>query len=441
MKHIKLLVVLFLIMPLLQYAQSNNEIVKEVQKLLLKNYIILDKAKETNIHLDTLIKENYFDKFKDPNEFAKALSKEMQKITKDRHLNVAPPRPPRPRRTSSEFVQRHLRNMVQFRSRGFGELNLFEGNVAYVNLIGFRREDLSKVDDIMSLFSTADAIIIDLRENGGGSVLGEYWSSYFFKEGTHLNSRHTRVTNKTVDYKTEKVKGRKRLEMPIFILTSNFTFSAAEAFAYDLQSRKRATIIGESTGGGAHPVNFIRLPKGFGLIVPDSESLNPITKTNWEGTGVIPDVKTSKGEALNKGKELAKIAAKKYRETPFNTLKVIFDKKKISTADENKINELFSLLLERKHLEDFMINNMGYSYLDTDNIIAALAIFKSNLKFFPNSPNAHDSYAEALAKNNQKKLALKHYKMAVALARKTSDRSLNYFVDTLEKFKKENNFD
>jgi tetratricopeptide (TPR) repeat protein len=331
--------------------------------------------------------------------------------------------------------------MVQFRTRGFGELNLFEGNVAYVNLIGFRREDLSKVDDIMSLFSTADAIIIDLRENGGGSVLGEYWSNYFLKDGIHLNSRYTRVTDKTVNYTTEKVKGRKRLEMPIFILTSNFTFSAAEGFAYDLQSRKRAIIVGETTGGGAHPVNFIRLPKGFGLIVPDSESINPITKSNWEGTGVIPDVKTSKEKALNKAIELAKIAAKKYRETPFNTLKTILDKKNISTTDENKINELFSVLLEREHLEDFMINNMGYSYLDTKNVTAALAIFKSNLKFLPNSPNAHDSYAEALAINKQTKLALKYYKKAVALAKKNSDRSLNYFVETLEKFKKENNLE
>ena len=432
MKYFKItfFTILFFI-PLLQFAQSNNDIIKNIQGLMLENYIFLDKAKETNLHLDSLMTTKYFDTYTDPKEFSIALTTEMQKITKDKHLNVAPPRPPRPPRNNSDFISRHLTNTVRFRSGGFAKIDLLEGNVGYVELRGFRREDISKVDNVMNYFSTADAIIIDLRKNGGGSNLGLYWSSYFLKNNTHLTGTYERRTDTKKEQNTFSVKGNKRLEMPIFILTSNRTFSAAEAFAYDLQSRKRAIIIGETTGGGAHPVDFIRLPKGYGLIVPYAESINPITKSNWEGVGVIPDVKTSKEESLTKAKELAIIAAKNYRENPFNELKAILEKNDISEKEENSVCELFKILLKRKHLEDFMINNMGYSYLGNEQINAAYVIFKSNTEIYPDLPNAHDSFAEVLALKGKKEEALKHYKQAVLLAEKQNDRQVNVYKNNL----------
>lgn len=436
MKYFKItfFTLLFFTPPLL-FAQSNNDIIKNVQELMLENYIFLDKAKETNLHLDGLMATNYFDTYTVPKDFVKALSVEIQKITNDKHLNVTPPRPPRSPQNNSDFTSRHLTNLVRFRSGGFGKIDLLEGNVGYVKLKGFRREDLSKVDDVMNYLSTADAIIIDLRENGGGNSLGLYWSSYFFKKDIHLTGTYERRTDTKVELKTVSVKGNKRLDMPIFILTSNYTFSAAEAFAYDLQSRKRAIIIGETTGGGAHPVDFIRLPKGYGLIVPYAESINPITKSNWEGVGVVPDIKTSKEESLTKAKELAIIAAKKYREKPFNEIKLLLAKSDISQNDEDTVCELFKLLLKRNHLEDFMINNMGYSYLRDKHINAAYIIFKSNMNIFPDSPNAHDSYAEVLALKGNKKEALKHYKQAILLAEKQNDRQLDMYKNNLLNFK------
>lgn len=421
-------------MPLLQFAQSNKDIIKNIQQLMLENYIFLDKAEETNLHLDGLMATNYFDKYTDSKDFAKALSVEMQKITNDKHLNVAPPRPPRPPRNNVDFTSRHLTNLVRFRSGGFGKIDVLEGNVGYVELKGFRREDISKVDDVMNYLSTADAIIIDLRENGGGSNLGLYWSSYFLETGIHLTGKYERRTDSKVASKTVSVKGNKRLDMPIFILTSNYTFSAAEAFAYDLQSRKRATIIGETTGGGAHPVDFMRLPKGYGLIVPYAESINPITKSNWEGVGVIPDIKTQKEASLAKATELAIIAAKNYRENPFNELKVFLEKNDISKEEEDSVCKLLELLLKRKHLEGFMINDMGYSYLENQQLNSAYVIFKSNTRIYPESPNAHDSYAEVLALKGDKKEALNHYKQAVLLAEKQNDRQLDRYKKNLSNF-------
>lgn len=401
---------------------------------MLENYIFLNKAKETNLHLDSLMESGYFDTYTTSKDFAKALSIEMQKITKDKHLNVAPPRPPRSPQENPDFISWHLDNLVRFRSGGFGKIDLLEGNVGYVELKGFRREDIPKVDDIMNYFSTTDALIIDLRENGGGNSLGLYWSSYFLEEDIPLTGTYERRTDIKTELKTLAIKGRRRLDMPIFILTSNYTFSAAEAFAYDLQSRKRVTIVGEVTGGGAHPVDGMPLPKGYRLIVPYAESINPITKTNWEGVGVMPDVMTKKEDALTKAKELAIVMAKNYREKPFNELKTLLDKDTISQKEEEIVSELLQLLLSRKHLEDFMINNMGYAYLDRKKINTAYIIFKFNLSIFPNSPNAHDSYAEILALKGNKEGALKHYKKAVLLAEKQQDRRLDMYREHLKSF-------
>ncbi|WP_348717056.1 S41 family peptidase [Tenacibaculum sp. 190130A14a] len=427
----------FIFLPLSHFAQSKNDIIKSIKKLMMENYIFLEKAKETNKHLDQLMLTNYFDKYTTPRDFARALSKEMQKITKDKHLNIAPPRTRRRRQNNMDFMSRHLSNLVRFRSRGFGRIDVLEGNVGYVELKGFRREDIPKVDDIMNYLSTTDAIIIDLRQNGGGNGLGRYWSSYFLKEHTHLSGTYERRTDSRTEIKTIAVKGRQRLDMPIYILTSNRTFSAAEAFSYDLQSRNRAIIVGETTGGGAHPVNYMRLPKGYGIIMPYARSISPVTKSNWEGVGVIPDVKTTKEEALNRALLLAKEAAKKYREHPFKTLKSILEKEQISENDELEVYKLFQLLLNRKHLEDFVINDLGYSYLDRKKIATADIIFKLNLKLFPKSPNSHDSYASVLALQGNKKEALKHYQKAVLLAKEQNDRRLNMYKANLLKLKGE----
>ena len=425
---------LLVFIPLVSFGQGNNDIIKKIQELMEDNYIFLDKAKETNLHLDSLMVINYFDTYTEPIEFSKALSVEMQKITKDKHLNVAPPRSPRPPGNNPDFISRHLINTLRFRSGGFAKIDLLDGNVGYVELKGFRREDISKADDVMNYLSTADAIIIDLRENGGGNSLGLYWSSYFLKDNTSLSGIYERRTDTKTELKTVDIKGDKRLDMPIFILTSNYTFSAAEAFAYDLQSMKRAIIIGEITGGGAHPVDFIRLPKGYGLIVPYAESINPITKSNWEGVGVIPDFETTKEKSLTKAHELAIIAAKNYREKPFNKLKSILEQKNILEREEDTVCDLLKLLLKRKHLEGFMINDMGYAYLGNKQLNAACAIFKSNTEIFTDSPNAHDSYAEVLALKGNKKEALKHYKKAVFLAEKQNDRQLDAFKKNLSTF-------
>ena len=164
------------------------------------------------------------------------------------------------------------------RSSPFGQTRRLEGNVAY------------------------------LRQNGGNPNLVALVSSYSFgDEAVHLNSLYWRVPDRTDHFYTDpRVEGRRfGPTKPIYVLTSARTFSGAEEFAYNLQTRKRATVVGETTGGGAHPGGGVALPHGLRVFVPSGRAINPITKTNWEGTGVKPDLAVAADAALAAAHKLA----------------------------------------------------------------------------------------------------------------------------------------
>lgn len=160
----------------------------------------------------------------------------------------------------------------------------------------------------LNFLANADALIIDLRSNGGGSPsMIQLITSYFFDKPVHLNSFYTRATDSYEEFWThEEVEGKRMTDVKIYILTSGYTFSAAEEFTYNLKNLKRGTVIGETTGGGAHPVTSVDFPEdGFRLVLPFGKAVNPITKTNWEGTGVSPNIKTSEKEAWDVAYEKA----------------------------------------------------------------------------------------------------------------------------------------
>ena len=419
---------------------NKAKIIEEIKIIMSEQYIFLDTAEATNDHLDKLVSEHFFAQYTTPKEFARALTKEMRRFTKDKHIAVIPPRPQNAQPRQEEFPKthsfdRHLNGLMQFRSGGFGEVNFFDGNVAYFRLDGFRREEKFQIDPLMEYLSTADAIIIDLRYNGGGGSIVNYLSSYFLPSHIRLSSTYTRRSDSTKHYKTVPVNGRKRLDVPLLILTSERTFSAAEAFSYNLQAQHRATIIGEPTGGGAHPVDRMRLSHGLSFIVPYARSINPVTKTNWEGTGVIPDIQTTADHSLNKAKELAKIKATVYREAPFKELEQILNQDALSLKDDDKVLELLALILSRHHLEDFMVHNIALEYKRLKNFAAVRAVLKANVKLFPDNPQAHHSYAKALAENNQPQRALAQYQLAVQLAKQQSSQLRTQYQADLADYK------
>ncbi|HEX4461207.1 MAG TPA: S41 family peptidase, partial [Polyangia bacterium] len=163
-----------------------------------------------------------------------------------------------------------------------------------------------------------DAVIFDLRDNGGGDPsMVAFMASHLFAGRTRLNDIYERKENKTTEQWTNPaVPGNKLVDKPVFVLTSKRTFSGAEDFSYALKNLKRATIIGETTGGGAHPTRPVRLDDHFLLGVPFARSVSTITKTDWEGTGVEPDVKVPADEALNVATKMAGEQLAKKRPRP-----------------------------------------------------------------------------------------------------------------------------
>ncbi|HEX4459590.1 MAG TPA: S41 family peptidase, partial [Polyangia bacterium] len=191
----------------------------------------------------------------------------------------------------------------------FVKVEHLASNIGYVKLDGFAdaRVCAATATAAMGFLAYADAIIFDLRDNHGGDPYQvAHLASYLFETRTHLNDLFDRRLKRTTQFWTKPdVPGRKLAGKPVFVLTSKHTFSAAEEFTYDLQNLKRATIVGETTGGGAHPVAMRRIDDHFAIGVPYERPVNPVTKTDWEGKGVVPDVKVPADQALATAQQLA----------------------------------------------------------------------------------------------------------------------------------------
>jgi tetratricopeptide (TPR) repeat protein len=224
------------------------------------------------------------------------------------------------------------------------------------------------------------------------------------------------------------VDGKKMSDLPVFVLTSKYTFSGGEEFAYDIQTQKRGTLIGEVTGGGANPGGVFPVTANFGIFIPTGRAINPVTKTNWEGVGVIPEIKCEADKALETALPFAREASRTHRDSVNKIISMqikeiglnlekadkLFDEKKNDEAEK-----LLAMTLENglktKLADENMINTFGYAKLGTGKYSPAIAIFKYNVKAFPNSANVYDSLGEAYMKAGNKKLAIENYEKSLKL--------------------------
>jgi hypothetical protein len=287
-------------------ATQRVAIIEKISASIDEIYVFPDVATEMNQHLAKRLADGAYDEITSLPTFAEQLTEDLRSISHDLHLSVRT-MPPRDINAEHEIDQEAMQRRyleAQRRSNyGFQKLDRLAGNVGYLDLRGFVDASSGGETAIaaMRFLATADALIIDLRRNGGGSPsMIQLISSYFFDEPQHLNSFYIRRENTTEQYWTQAhVAGEKMIETPIYILTSGRTFSAAEEFTYNLKNMERATIIGETTGGGAHPVDMHHFPElGVQMSLPFGRAINPITGTNWEGTGIEPHISVAADEAL-----------------------------------------------------------------------------------------------------------------------------------------------
>ena len=244
--------------------------------------------------------------------FAAMLTAQARSVSHDEHLRVMYKPFKTPESASGgptpEEVAHYREAMVR-NNCTFEEVHILPHNIGYLKFSAFPDVDVcrSTVTKVMKSLRHADAVIFDLRDNHGGDPhMVALMCSYLFDHRTHLNDIYNRHENTTQQFWTSSpIPGNTLADKPVYVLTSAHTFSGAEEFTNDLKNLKRATVVGEITGGGAHLVQERRIDEHFSIQVPFGRPINPISKTDWERTGVAPDVAVKNADALETAERLA----------------------------------------------------------------------------------------------------------------------------------------
>jgi len=291
---------------------SPREIVTKALELLRANYVFPEQAERGATAIEARLAAGEYDNL-DEIALTELVTQQLQEATDDRHLalvlgEVHPPRAqPEPEPGKPEDREaRKLARLQKFRLDNFGirRVERLDGNVGYLDL---RRMPVPAnagpaIAAAMELVTGTYALIIDMRRNGGGSPEGViFWCSYLVDERpTHFNDIFNAETGETRQFwALPYVPGSRYLDRPVYVLTSHRTFSGGEELCYNLQAVKRAELIGETTGGGAHPTRAYPVSPAVGIAIPFARSVNPVTGSNWQGTGVVPDVAVTAEQAYD----------------------------------------------------------------------------------------------------------------------------------------------
>jgi len=288
-------------------AKKQKEIIDSVASNLNEKYVFPEVAKEMGKYINKQYKDKAYKDITSLMEFSEKLTEDLREVCKDRHLRIDFAPDEQIERmahdTLTPEVEQEMLESAAYGNFGFEKVERLTGNVGYIKLNGF--SGYPEAGDVaiaaLNFLANTDALIIDLTDNGGGSPnMIQLISSYFFEEPVHLNSFYLRVEDTIKQFWTQNhVVGKKMTDVDVYVLTSSYTFSAAEEFTYNLKNMERATIVGETTGGGAHPVNYFYVENlNIGVKVPIGRAINPVTGTNWEGVGIAPHIDVPAPQAL-----------------------------------------------------------------------------------------------------------------------------------------------
>jgi hypothetical protein len=300
-------------------AAMRKRVIYGVNTQLKEYYVEPAMAQKMIDALNAHAAKGEYDSINDGDALAERLTHDLQDVSHDLHLRVSfsPYKMPAERGVPSPEDEARFHQQMEHDNCAFEKVEILPNNIGYVKFDGFMDASFCgpTVTAAMGFIAHTDAVIFDIRQNGGGQPdMVALIASYLFDQRTHLIDIYNRKEDTTTqNWTLTYLPGPRLAKQPVFVLTSKRTFSGAEEFAFDLKTQKRATIVGETTGGGAHPVSGHTVADYFMIGVPFAKSLDPVTKTNWEGTGVEPDVKVSADDALETAQKLAveKIQAKK----------------------------------------------------------------------------------------------------------------------------------
>lgn len=287
-------------------SREKEETITGIEQLMDSIYVFPETGAKAMALIKKQQQQGVYKNLKTPDAFAAAITNDLRKVTRDLHILVTydPGAIEKiAKQTAGEKAGMTEAERVAMENYGFEKVELLPGNVAYVDIRFFYtpRHASETATAAMNMLANADAIIFDLRKNmGGSSQMIQLIQSYLFEqEPVHLNSFYFRPTDEhTQTWTLPYVPGKRNPGAQVYVLTSNRTFSAGEEFTYNLKNLKRATIVGETTGGGANPGKMYDVNDSFRIFIPHGRAISPVTGTNWEGTGVSPDVALPEEEAL-----------------------------------------------------------------------------------------------------------------------------------------------
>lgn len=276
--------------------EKQSSIIKVIEVTLKELYSLPDVAEEMTGFIADRFIHGVYNQYTDIEGFTSALTSDLRKISRDFHIRVSP---------YSEIpadLQQEVKLGSPDDNYGFHKVEILTGNIGYIEITSFNNTRFAAPTAIaaMNFISNCDGLIIDLRQNGGGDEdMAQFLSSFLFDHAVHLTNVYYRTEERMQKVSSlEWVPGPRMADIPVYILLSNFSYSASECFSYQLQQLDRAVIVGEQTRGGVHGVKYMSFKElSFNLKVPYNQIINPYSGTNFID-GIIPDIRIEASSAL-----------------------------------------------------------------------------------------------------------------------------------------------
>ncbi|KAB7833690.1 S41 family peptidase [Streptomyces mobaraensis] len=287
---------------------THHDLLEAALARITTGYVFPEKTAAIDAAIRRRLDEGAYEDL-DVRELCDRVTEDFQNVCPDKHLRLLWVEEPQSMDEEPEDVARaRFARYAKRNNYGVRRVEQLDDNIGYLDLRMIAPADVGgpAIAAAMQLLAPTAALVIDLRQCRGGAPEGvQLWCSYFFPDDrVHLNDIYERATDSTRQYWTlGHLAAPRYLDRPVTVLTSDTTFSGGEELAYNLKALGRATLIGETTRGGAHPTDRIPVAPHVTVTVPAARSINPVTGANWEGVGVEPDLAVPAGDALKAGLE------------------------------------------------------------------------------------------------------------------------------------------
>lgn len=289
-------------------------LIKVLNDAIERNYVFHDVALKITAHLNQRLNRGGYDCYEEHSTLATVITDDIYEVSRDHHLRVRynPGTVSNPEDDSMTITREMIEEMsyeLAEENFGFDKVERLQGNIGYIHLRYFAPAEIGgeTATAAMSFISHTTSLILDLRGNHGGvPSMVDLLCGYLFRPSIHLDSLYWAKQGRTEQHwSLPYVPGKHYGTKPVYVLISDTTFSAAEEFAYTLKHYQRATLIGEKTPGGANPGRAFQITSDFEVFVPLGHAVHPITNSNWEGIGVIPDISLPAEDAFDHAYRMA----------------------------------------------------------------------------------------------------------------------------------------